>query len=597
MTDPSNPLANPLLNPLIVQSDLTVMLELASPHADEARAALARFAELDKAPEHIHTYRITPLSLWNAAVAGMSAGEVASALTGFAKYPVPPGVLAEVHDQMGRYGRIRLVRDFDSGGLALVSNEVALLVEVARDKHVGPLLGERLDGNRWAVRLGDRGAVKQALLHLGWPVADEAGYAEGAALTDAELTCELRGYQADAVSAWWHDGHDAAGNGVLVLPCGAGKTVIGLAALVAAGAHTLIIATNITSARQWIREILAKTNLPSDQVGEYSGERKDIRPITVATYQVLTWSPHRKPSRDELDGAALDGAARHGTALGGAADDGSGATPDVLHTLYPHLGLFDRTEWGLIIYDEVHLLPAPVFRATARIQAVRRLGLTATLVREDGKESDVFSLIGPKRFDVPWKELELHGWIAPAVCTEVRVGLHDDARMEYALADPQHRYRLAASTPRKTEVVRRLVEHHRGDRVLVIGQFVEQLRQIAAELDAPIITGQTAQKVRDARFEAFRTGAIPVLVVSKVANFSIDLPEANVAIQVSGTFGSRQEEAQRLGRVMRPKHDGGQASFYTIVTRDTVDQTFAANRQRFLAEQGYDYRIIDAHDL
>jgi DNA excision repair protein ERCC-3 len=597
VTDPTNP--------LIVQSDLTVMLELASPRAADARAALARFSELEKAPEHIHTYRITPLSLWNAAVAGMSAGEVASTLNGLAKYPVPSGVLAEVHDQMGRYGRLRLVRDFDSGGLALVSNEVPLLVEVARDKHVGPMLGERLDGNRFAVRLGDRGALKQALLQLGWPVADEAGYTEGSVLADVELTCELRGYQADAVSAWWQDGIDAAGNGVLVLPCGAGKTVIGLAAMAAAGAHTLIIATNITSARQWIREILDKTSLTEDQVGEYSGDRKDIRPVTVATYQVLTWSPVRKKKRGDADSLDTTGAVdplesidATGAVTGGTGDPtvADDADSDVLHKLYPHLGLFDRTEWGLIVYDEVHLLPAPVFRATARIQAVRRLGLTATLVREDGKEADVFGLIGPKRFDVPWRELELHGWIAPAICHEIRVGLHDDARMEYALADPQQRYRLAACTPRKAEVVRRLVADHPGDRVLVIGQFVDQLKTIAAELDAPLITGQTAQKVREARFESFRTGETKVLVVSKVANFSIDLPEANVAIQVSGTFGSRQEEAQRLGRIMRPKHDGGQANFYTIVTRDTVDQTFAANRQRFLAEQGYDYRIVDGFD-
>jgi DNA excision repair protein ERCC-3 len=590
---------NPLLNPLIVQSDMTVLLELASPHAVDARAALARFAELDKAPEHIHTYRVTPLSLWNAAVAGLSAGEVTSTLTRFAKYPVPGGVLAEVHDQMGRYGRLRLVRDFDTGGLALVSNEVPLLVEVSRDKLVATLLGERLDGNRWAVRLGDRGALKQALLHLGWPVADEAGYAEGTVLTGAEVTAELRGYQADAVHAWWQGGNEAAGNGVLVLPCGAGKTVIGLAALAAAGTHTLVIATNITSARQWIREILDKTSLTADQVGEYSGDRKEIRPVTVATYQVLTWSPHHDEpgvSKGSKRRAARsdDPAGEFGDQTAGASEQ---ATPRELHELYPHLALFDRTEWGLIVYDEVHLLPAPVFRATARIQAVRRLGLTATLVREDGKEADVFSLIGPKRFDIPWKELELHGWIAPAVCTEVRVDLPEALRMEYAMADPTQRYRLAASTRRKLDVVRTLVDRHPGDRVLVIGQFVDQLKAIATELDAPLITGQTAQKVRDLRFASFRNGEVPVLVVSKVANFSIDLPEANVAIQVSGTFGSRQEEAQRLGRIMRPKADGGQASFYTVVTRDTVDQTFSTNRQRFLAEQGYDYRIVDAFDL
>ena len=576
------------------------MLEVDNARAPDARSALARFADLEKAPEHLHTYRISPLSLWNAAVAGLSASDVARTLTGFAKYPVPQGVLAEVHDQMGRYGRLRLVRDFDSSGLALTSHEVALLVEVARDKHVAELLGERLDGNRFAVRLGDRGALKQALLHLGWPVADEAGYVEGASLGEVSLRCEMRGYQADAVAAWWQDGNEAAGNGVVVLPCGAGKTVVGMAALVAGGAHTLIIATNISSARQWIRELLDKTDLTEDQIGEYSGEHKDIRPVTVATYQVLSWSPHSKVSRANARAAAADG----------IGDDGSGDVPtasssvvgpgpidDALESLYPHLAVFDRHDWGLIIYDEVHLLPAPVFRATARIQAVRRLGLTATLVREDGKESDVFSLIGPKRFDVPWKELELHGWIAPATCTEIRVELPEAARMEYALAEPTQRYRLAAASRRKLEVVHRLVDRHRGDRVLVIGQFVDQLKTIAEELRAPLVTGQTAQKVREARFEAFRGGSIPVLVVSKVANFSIDLPEANVAIQVSGTFGSRQEEAQRLGRIMRPKADHGQASFYSIVTRDTVDQTFALNRQRFLAEQGYDYRIIDAADL
>jgi DNA excision repair protein ERCC-3 len=556
MSDPTNP--------LIVQSDHTVLLELASPRADEARAALVRFAELEKAPEHVHTYRISPLSLWNAAVAGLEPGEVAFALTGLAKYPVPPSVLAEIRDQMGRYGRLRLVRDFDSGALALTTAEPALLVEVARDKGVAALLGERLDGNRYAVRLGDRGPLKQSLLRLGWPVADEAGYSEGSLLDGAALRCELRGYQADAASAWWANGSEAGGNGVLVLPCGSGKTVIGLAALAAAGTHTLVIATSITSARQWIREILDKTNLSPDLVGEYSGDRKDIRPVTVATYQVLTWSP------------------------AGVAD----VAP--LEQRHPHLALFDRQEWGLIVYDEVHLLPAPVFRATARIQSVRRLGLTATLVREDGREADVFSLIGPKRFDVPWKELEAQGWVAPAVCTEVRVSLGEDQRMAYAMAEQAQRYRIAATAAAKLPVVADLVRNHAEDRILVIGQYVEQLRVLARALDAPLVTGQTAQATREQRFDAFRRGELRVLVVSKVANFSIDLPEANVAIQVSGTFGSRQEEAQRLGRIMRPKADGGQARFYTVVARDTVDQTFALHRQRFLAEQGYAYDVVDA---
>jgi DNA excision repair protein ERCC-3 len=554
-------------NPLIVQSDLTVLLEVASAHAGKARERLARFAELEKAPEHIHTYRLTPLSLWNAAVSGLDAGEVAMTLSGFAKYPVPPNVLTEVHDQMGRYGRIRLVRDFDSGGLAITSEEAALIEEVSRDKAAGTLLGERLDGNRFAVRLGDRGPLKQALLRLGWPVADEAGYDEGSPLDGVELTAELRSYQAEAASTWWAQGEAFGGNGVVVLPCGAGKTLVGMAAMVASGSHTLIVCTSISAARQWVREILHKTTLNADQVGEYSGERKEIRPVTVATYQILTWADP------------------------GASDDHD------LGVRFPHLGLFDQHEWGLIVYDEVHLLPAPVFRATARIQSVRRLGLTATLVREDGREGDVFSLIGPKRYDTPWKELEALGWIAPATCTEVRVELSDEERMAYAITDPTARYRVAATSKAKLDALDRLIERHRGDRVLVIGQFLDQLKAVGKRYAAPVVTGQTSTKVREERFEAFRSGELPLLVVSKVANFSIDLPEANVAIQLSGTFGSRQEEAQRLGRVLRPKSDSGQATFYTVVARDTVDQQFALNRQRFLAEQGYGYRIVDADAL
>jgi len=554
-------------NPLIVQSDLSVMLEIAAPLAGDARAALARFADLEKAPEHVHTYRISPLTLWNAAVAGLSPGEVASTLTRYAKYPVAPSVLAEVHDQMGRYGRLRIVRDFDSGGLALIAHEPSLVEEVSRDRLVGELLGERLDGNRVAVRLGDRGALKQALLRIGWPAADEAGYEEGSPLGGLSVTAELRSYQAEAVSSWWSDGSIFGGNGVVVLPCGAGKTLVGLAALAASGSHTLIVATSVSAARQWIRELLDKTDLDASLVGEYSGDRKELRPVTVATYQILTWSPpDQRATRD-------------------------------LGERHPHLGLFDRHDWGLVIYDEVHLLPAPVFRATARIQAVRRLGLTATLVREDGAEGDVFSLIGPKRYDAPWKELEALGWIAPAVCTEVRVDLDADERALYASADPKSRYRLAASASAKLDVVDRVLARHDGAHVLIIGQFLDQLRAVAKHLGAPLVTGQTAQATREARFEAFRSGELPVLVVSKVANFSIDLPEANVAVQLSGTFGSRQEEAQRLGRILRPKADGGQASFYTVVARDTVDQSFALNRQRFLAEQGYGYDVVDVDDL
>ncbi len=554
MTDPTNP--------LIVQGDLSVLLEISSPLAGDARAALARFAELEKAPEHVHTYRISPLSLWNAAVSGLSSGDVAMTLTGFAKYPVAPSVLAEVHDQMGRYGRLRLIRDHDTTALALTSAEPALIEEVSRDKQVGALLGERLDGNRFAVRVGDRGLLKQALLRLGWPAADEAGYDDAESLDPIELSAELRSYQGDALAAWWADGGEAGGNGVLVLPCGAGKTVIGLAAIVTAGLHTLIIATSISSARQWKRELLEKTDVDPSLVGEYSGEHKDIRPITIATYQVLTWAKRGVPK----DGDIFE---RH-----------------------PHLALFDEHQWGLVIYDEVHLLPAPVFRATARIQSIRRLGLTATLVREDGREPDVFSLIGPKRFDAPWKELELLGWIAPATCIEIRIGLTDEQRMRYAVAEPEERHRVAATAPGKMRVIEELLAQHRGDRILVIGQFLDQLDQVAERFDAPIITGRTPQRAREERFDAFRRGEIPVLIVSKIANFSIDLPEANVAIQISGQFGSRQEEAQRLGRILRP--DGGKATFYSLVTAETVEQTFALNRQRFLAEQGYTYEIRDA---
>jgi DNA excision repair protein ERCC-3 len=554
------------LNPLIVQSDLTVLLEVAAPRAPEARAALARFAELEKSPEHIHTYRITPLSLWNAASAGMSPGDVAAVVTGLAKYPVPGLVLNEIHDQMSRYGRLRIVRDHDTGGLALTSREPALLEEVIRDRRVAELVGERFDADRFALRLGDRGAVKQALIHLGWPASDEAGYAEGDGL-EVGLTCTLRGYQADAVAAWWADGTAMGGSGVLVLPCGAGKTVIGLSALAHVRAHTLIVVTSISAARQWITELRNKTDVDPDLVGEYSGESKQIRPVTVATYQILTWAG--ADSADEVD----------------------------LFRRHPHLGLFDQHQWGLVVYDEVHLLPAPVFRATARIQAIRRLGLTATLVREDGKQADVFSLIGPKRFDAPWRELEAQGWIAPAVCTEVRVGMTPERRMEYAVARPAERYRIAATTPEKLAVAERLCRRHPDDQILVIGQYLDQLREIARILGAPIITGQTAQRTRDERFDAFRRGELHILVVSKVANFAIDLPEASVAVQLSGTFGSRQEEAQRLGRLLRPKADGRPAHFYTLVTGETVDQRFAANRQRFLTEQGYGYGVVDADEL
>ncbi|GGB81736.1 helicase [Knoellia flava TL1] len=540
---------------LIVQSDKTLLLEVDHPRSAEARRAIAPFAELERAPEHIHTYRITPLGLWNARAAGHDAEQVVDALVTHSRYPVPHALLVDVADTMARYGRLTLLKD-DDGRLVLRTTDRAVLTEVLRHRRIKPLIGERIDDDIVVVHPSERGHLKQELLKVGWPAEDEAGYVDGEAHPiDLDRTggWSMRPYQEQAVDGFW-DG----GSGVVVLPCGAGKTLVGAGAMAKASATTLILVTNTVSARQWKDELLRRTSLTEDEIGEYSGARKEIRPVTIATYQVLT------------------------TRRKGA---------------YTHLDLLDARDWGLIVYDEVHLLPAPIFRMTADLQARRRLGLTATLVREDGLESDVFSLIGPKRFDAPWKDIEAQGYIAPADCVEVRVTLPDGQRMAYAVAEPDDRYRLASCSDAKLPVVERLVERHRGEPTLVIGQYLDQLDELAHRLGADVITGETSVAERQRLYGAFRDGDISLLVVSKVANFSIDLPEASVAIQVSGTFGSRQEEAQRLGRVLRPKGDGRTAHFYTVVARDTVDADFAAHRQRFLAEQGYAYRIIDATDL
>lgn len=538
---------------LIVQSDKTLLLEVDHERAADARRAIAPFAELERAPEHIHTYRVTPLGLWNARAAGHDAEQVVDALLTHSRYPVPQALLVDVAETMDRYGRLVLEKDGEQ--LVLRATDRAVLTEVMRHKKIKPLLGAQLSPDEVVVHPSERGTLKQELLKVGWPADDRAGYVDGEAhpidLTEDGWT--LRPYQQQAVDGFW-DG----GSGVVVLPCGAGKTLVGAGAMAAASATTLILVTNTVSARQWKQELLERTSLTEDEIGEYSGARKEIRPVTIATYQVLTLK-------------------RKG--------------------VYPHLDLLDARDWGLIVYDEVHLLPAPIFRMTADLQARRRLGLTATLVREDGREADVFSLIGPKRFDAPWKDIEAQGYIAPADCVEVRVTLSDSERMAYATAEPDDRYRLSSCSPVKLPVVRSLVEQHRGEPTLVIGQYLDQLHELAEQLDADLITGETSVKERQELFADFREGRSSLLVVSKVANFSVDLPEASVAIQVSGTFGSRQEEAQRLGRVLRPKGDGRTAHFYTVVTRDTVDAEFAAHRQRFLAEQGYAYRIVDADDL
>jgi DNA excision repair protein ERCC-3 len=553
-------------NPLIVQGDQTVLAETASPRYGEARERLARFAELVKSPEHVHTYRVTPLSVWNACASGTRPDEIVEALREYSKYPVPPNVEAAVRDAASRYGRLRLARGED-GELVLSGGDAALVEEVSRHKGVAPLLGERISPLAFRVAAGDRGRLKQALVKAGWPAEDLAGYTEGEplpirlrAVTRAGLPFALRPYQEDAAAAFHAGGSERGGSGVIVLPCGAGKTVVGIEAMARVGASTLVLTTSITAVRQWIAELLDKTGLAEDQVGEYTGEAKDVRPVTVATYQVLT---HRE-SRD-----------------GG----------------FPHLELFGRREWGLVVYDEVHLLPAPVFQATAGLQARRRLGLTATLVREDGREDDVFALIGPKKADVPWKELEGQGWIAKATCTEVRIPLPEELRMPYAVAEARDRFRIASENPDKAAVVRRILEAHPGEPALVIGMYVDQLQEIARALGVPVLTGTTSQRRRDELYRGFKEGTIPVLAVSKVANFAVDLPDASLAIQVSGTFGSRQEEAQRLGRILRPKAGENQARFYTLVTRDTVEQEYAMKRQLFLCEQGYEYRIADAGEM
>ncbi|MFI7539743.1 DNA repair helicase XPB [Actinoplanes sp. NPDC049599] len=540
--------------PLIVQSDKTLLLEVDHPDAKACRMAIAPFAELERSPEHVHTYRLTPLGLWNARAAGHDAESVVDSLIKFSRYPVPHALLVDVADTMDRYGRLQLIND-PSHGLVLRGLDKIVLVEVAKSKKLAGMLGGRLDDETIAVHASERGRLKQALLKLGWPAEDLAGYVDGEAheISLAQNGWHLRSYQQEAVDGFW-----AGGSGVVVLPCGAGKTLVGAAAMATAKATTLILVTNTVAGRQWKRELVARTSLTEDEIGEYSGERKEIRPVTIATYQVLT------------------------SRRGGA---------------FTHLDLFGARDWGLVIYDEVHLLPAPIFRFTADLQARRRLGLTATLVREDGREGDVFSLIGPKRYDAPWKDIEAQGWIAPAECTEVRVTLTDAERMTYAVTEAEERYRVAATARTKLPVVRALVEKHPNEQVLVIGGYIDQLHQLGEYLEAPIVQGSTTNKERERLFDEFRSGTLKTLVISKVGNFSIDLPEAAVAIQVSGTFGSRQEEAQRLGRVLRPKADGRQAHFYTVVSRDTIDTEYAAHRQRFLAEQGYAYTIVDADDV
>jgi DNA excision repair protein ERCC-3 len=552
-------------NPLIVQGDRTVLVEVDNPRYAEARDALAPFAELQKSPEHIHTYRLTNLSLWNAAAVGMSAEAMVDVLGRYSKFPLPANLPADIIETVSRYGRVQLRKHDEQ--LELVCRDRPLLEELARQTKVRQYLGKRLAPDRFLVEQGHRGVLKQALIAVGYPAEDLAGYTEGASLelhlrdiARSGLPFHVRDYQRDAADIFYAGGDARGGSGVIVLPCGAGKTIVGIAAMVLMQKSVLILTTSITAVKQWIRELLDKTDLKESDIAEYTGESKSIAPITVATYQILT---HRADKKEE----------------------------------FPHFKIFDQRDWGLIIYDEVHLLPAPVFRVTAQIQARRRLGLTATLVREDGREEDVFSLIGPKKYDVPWRELETRGWIAEATCCEVRVALPDASRMDYAVAEWRNKYRLASENPAKEEVVARLLDKYAGQQVLVIGQYLKQLREMKKRFNIPLISGATPTVEREDLYNKFRHGEIRHLILSKVGNFAIDLPDANVLIQVSGTFGSRQEEAQRLGRILRPKANGELAHFYTLVTRDTRELDFAHHRQLFLTEQGYSYSIVDAGEM
>jgi DNA excision repair protein ERCC-3 len=547
--------------PLIVQGDMTILLEVAHPIYAEARDKIAPFTELLKSPEHMHTYGISHLSLWNAASSGHSAKEVIETLRAYSRFDLPHNLIYEIETFMERYGQVRIVRE--DGRLILETLDPALMAEIRNHRQTAPLIESVLDDHRAVLLPHTRGMVKMALTNIGFPAEDLAGYASGTPLeVDVRTTTldgkplNLREYQRDAVQVFHAGGTDKGGSGVIVLPCGAGKTLVGLAAMAKVRCNTLILTTNVTAARQWIREVLDKTTLAPSQVAEYTGDNKSLAPVTVATYQIITY---RKRQTED----------------------------------FPHFDIFSKGNWGLIIYDEVHLLPAPVFRISADMQATRRLGLTATLIREDGRQKDVFSLIGPKKFEVPWKVLESQGWIATATCTEIRVGLRPDEKMSYAMADLRKKMGIAACNPEKTKVVRELLKTHKQDRVLIIGQYLEQLDALAADLKVPLITGSTPNSEREILYKEFRDGVIETLMVSKVGNFAVDIPDANVLIQISGTFGSRQEEAQRLGRVLRPKANGVLAHFYTLVTKDTKEQEFGMNRQLFLTEQGYSYAIVD----
>ncbi len=547
--------------PLIIQGDKSILLDVHDPLAQEARFALIPFAELEKSPEHLHTYRLSNLSLWNAASIGLTAEQIMESLTKFSRFAVPNSVLAWMQETIGRYGKVKLLPYKDENFLVLKPETELIYKQLKTSKALKKYLFESNDEDCYfLIELLNRGTVKHVLIKQGWPVQDEVPLRDGTPFeinlkekTENNKSFEIRDYQKDAAASFIGNKQAGTGFGTIVLPCGSGKTIVGITAMSMLKTHTLILTPNVASVHQWKREILDKTSISEDDIGIYTGEEKLIKAITIATYQVLTWRP------DKL-------------------------------SPFPHFKIFKENDWGLIIYDEVHLLPAPVFRITAELQVIRRLGLTATLVREDGCEDAVFSLVGPKRFDVPWKELEQKGWIATAHCSEIRVNIDESKEIDYAVGSTREKHRIASENPAKLKIVKKLLEQHDGEQILVIGQYISQLEQISKEINAPLITGKIKNQERELLYDSFRKGETKVLVVSKVANFAIDLPDASVAIQVSGTFGSRQEEAQRLGRILRPKECD--SNFYTIVTRYSIEEEFAEKRQKFLAEQGYDYSLI-----
>jgi DNA excision repair protein ERCC-3 len=549
----------------VVQSDGSVLLEVGAARAGAARAAIAPFAELIKSPEHIHTYRLTPLSIWNARASGLPAERMVAALREHARYSVPESVEQEVLDQAARFGRVVLTPEDEMLRLTCADQAIAELL--SRDRDVAAYLEARVDATSFRVLAGNRGLLKQSLVAAGYPTEDLAGYVDGEPLalsvrsrTASGEAFVIREYQQQAAESFYAAGAARGGNGVIVLPCGAGKTVVGLAAMEMVGQTTLVLTTSLTSVKQWRRELTERTTLRQEEIAEYTGEQKHTGPVTLTTYQILTWRADRGSER-------------------------------------PHLELFRARSWGLIIYDEVHLLPAPVFRATADLQARRRLGLTATLVREDRREADVFALIGPKRFDVPWRDLERQSWIASASCVEERLPMSPERRMDYALAPRRAQLRIAAENPAKQVRLRQLLHQHADGRVLIIGEYLTQVTAIAQELGAPLVTGKTPQPERELVYERFRRGELRSIVLSRVGSFAVDLPDADVLIQVSGLYGSRQEEAQRLGRILRPKADGRAAHFFTLVSRDTREEEYAHHRKLFLTEQGYTYKVVSIDNI